>query len=175
MSGSGSFGLNKSKVYGNSTTGPAITEHVLGDIAWNRQGRWMFCLMGTAVTQYDAGNIAIAIGATTTVATFTSCTTTTVGAGPVMLGVAQAAFSNGDYGWIWVGYGGGLNSGIKVRVAASCALGAKLYTTATAGVLDDSSTAGIISGLTITAVDSGSGSAIECLAAQGIYSNLTGA
>jgi hypothetical protein len=47
-----------------------------------------------------------------------------------------------------------------------------LYTTATAGVLDDQSTAGVITGLVGLTTDSGSGSAVEVQSFQGIYSNI---
>lgn len=51
------------------------------------------------------------------------------------IGFAQTAFSSGDYGWIPL-----RGSNINVAVAASCAKNVQLYTTATAGVLDDTAT-----------------------------------
>jgi hypothetical protein len=53
------------------------------------------------------------------------------------LGVAMAAIAASGYGWLCI-YG----SAIPVRVAASCAKGTRLNTTATAGQLDDDATAG---------------------------------
>lgn len=176
MSGIGSFGINSTKVYGNSTTGPSITEHVVGDIGADRRGKWMFCLMGSAVTAYDCVQIGVAIGQTSTLATAKSTTTTLASTGPVRMGVAQTAFASGDYGWIWIGEGGGLGLGIKVNVLISCALGVKLYTTATAGALDDASTAGLIAGLGIVAAEPGSGTAaIECYSPIILGCNLNAA
>jgi hypothetical protein len=82
------------------------------------------------------------------------------------------AAATNEYLWVFVGTGGGTGFGIKVRVAASYVAGAKLYTTATAGVLDDASTAGVIVGLVGLTTDSGSGSSIEVQSFDGIYSNM---
>lgn len=49
------------------------------------------------------------------------------------VGIAVADVASGSYGWFQV-YGPA-----SIRVAASCVGGAKLYTSATAGVLDDTS------------------------------------
>ena len=58
--------------------------------------------------------------------------------------IPQVALADNHYGW-------GLVSGKgKVRGAASCAANAALYTTATAGVVDDASTNGGVSGLVLT-------------------------
>jgi hypothetical protein len=176
MSGSGSFGVNSTKVYGNSTTGPAIVEHAVGDLGVDRRGLWRCCLFNTAVTAYDLVVFGTTVGQTTALATAGSATTTLVSTGPAMGGVAQAAFASGDYGWVWIGQGGGLGLGVKVRVLISCALGVKLYTTATAGCADDSSTAGLIAGLSITAAEPGSGTAaIECSSPIIIGYNLNAA
>ena len=67
------------------------------------------------------------------------------GAIPTPVGVPQVDFANGDYGWI-------VRSGanFKLSCAASCAKDVKLYTTATAGVVDDASASqSIIPGLRI--------------------------
>lgn len=54
------------------------------------------------------------------------------------VGVAPAAFSSGDYGWLQI-YGP-----CTMNVLASCAANVQLNTTATAGSLDDDATAGAI-------------------------------
>jgi len=74
-------------------------------------------------------------------------TTTTGAAGTLCgarLGVPMAALADNGYGWVQV-YGHG-----TVRGAASCVKYTALYTTATAGVLDDTATAGFIRGLVLT-------------------------
>ena len=176
MGGIGSFGINPTKVYGNTTTGPSIQEHIVGDIGWDRRGAWRFCQFGSAITQYDAVVYGNAIGTTVNLATAQSATTALVSTGPANIGIAQGTFSSGDYGWVWIGCGGGLGSGVKVRVLVSCVYGVKLYTTATAGCLDDSVTAGLIAGLSICVTEPGSGTAsIECQATGFIGSNLNAA
>jgi hypothetical protein len=74
-------------------------------------------------------------------------TTTTGAAGTLSgarLGVPMAAIADDGYGWVQI-YGHG-----AVRGAASCVKYTQLYTTATAGVLDDTATAGFIRGLVLT-------------------------
>lgn len=67
------------------------------------------------------------------------------------IGFAQVAFADNDYGWVAI-----TGSNIRCRLAASCAADVALYTTATAGVLDDATTSqtkveGVVSVTTITA------------------------
>jgi hypothetical protein len=68
------------------------------------------------------------------------------------LGVPQLALASGEYGWF------ARQGGFSVKVLDSCAADVKLYTSATAGVLDDSSsTQSLIEGLRINAAAAGSG------------------
>lgn len=85
---------------------------------------------------------------------------------PRMYGIAQIAFADNEYGWVWRGGGGGNNSGIKVNVLASCVNNVKLYTSATSGALDDASAGQtLIQGLVITTTNGGSTAAVECFSA----------
>lgn len=60
------------------------------------------------------------------------------------IGFAQVAITSAQYGWV-----ARSGNNIRVNVAANCAAGAQLYTTATAGVLDDAVvTAALVAGLT---------------------------
>tara|TARA_S200002703_G_C3780738_1_gene240562 strand:+ start:245 stop:697 length:453 start_codon:yes stop_codon:yes gene_type:complete len=64
---------------------------------------------------------------------------------------AQVAFADNEYGWVVT-----RGQDIECKLAASCAADVALYTTATAGVLDDLSTSqtkidGVVSVETITA------------------------
>lgn len=52
-----------------------------------------------------------------------------------IIGVAQVAFASGDYGWVAT-----KGANLLGRLAAACAADVSLYTTGTAGVLDDAST-----------------------------------
>jgi hypothetical protein len=53
-----------------------------------------------------------------------------------LVGVPEAAFASGDYGWLQV------LGACTIRVLASCAANVRLNTTGTAGALDDDGTAG---------------------------------
>ncbi len=67
-------------------------------------------------------------------------TTTNASTNPLLVGAAQCAFADDEYGWVAVkGYFTG-------NFAASCVQDVKIYTTATAGVVDDASTT-LINGL----------------------------
>lgn len=57
--------------------------------------------------------------------------TTALSAASDALGVANCAFASGDYGWVQV-YGA-----TKIKTLGSCAKAVKLYSTTTAGSLDD--------------------------------------
>lgn len=115
--------------------------------------------------------------------TAVECTTTTAGAKPAACGVPQVAVPINNYAWFWVGDGGYVadsnysfatntfvNEVIKVLAAASCVADTKLYTTATAGVLDDAVTTQIF-GLLLTATNGGSQAAVACFAPDRITVN----
>lgn len=73
--------------------------------------------------------------------TITSMTTTTnPSTEPAMVGCAQVAFTSSLYGWVVVR---GAHTG---KFAASCVQDVKIYTTATAGVVDDTATT-LVNGL----------------------------
>lgn len=58
---------------------------------------------------------------------------------PAMVGIAQVAFADNEYGWIHRGNGSG-----SVLVSATCAADVKLYTTATAGKVEDNSSGTVL-------------------------------
>lgn len=77
---------------------------------------------------------------------------------PAMVGCAQTAIASGSYGWV-------VRKGYHIgNFAASCVQDVKIYTTATAGVVDDSSTT-LIQGLKlITTITSAAASpAFACM------------
>jgi hypothetical protein len=163
MSLNGTQGLNSTRSYDASAI-PTLPAKVL-DVASDKRGKWQFVKATTTVTQYQAGIVDKDGG-------FTPVTTTNASTTPKIVGIAQCAAATNEYLWVFIGEGGGTNSGVKVKVAASYAAGTKLYTTATAGVLDDASTAGVITGVVGLTTDSGSGSSVEVQAGGAIYSNL---
>lgn len=84
------------------------------------------------------------------------------------VGFAQVAITSGYYGWV-----ARSGNNIRVNVAANCGAGAQLYTTATAGTLDDAIvTASMIAGCyaltsisTATNTDVIAGTDAVCIAA----------
>lgn len=76
-------------------------------------------------------------------------------------GAAQVAFSASlQYGWVAVA-----GSNFNILVKLSCAADAALFTTSSAGVLDDTSTSGVLLGVTIvTSATSSATQAEEALA-----------
>lgn len=86
----------------------------------------------------------------------TALTTTNAGSIPTWCGIAQAALTSGQYGWVLISGTGTVNA------LASCATDVKLYTTATAGALDDAVTT-LISGIKLSATNGGATAAVACV------------
>lgn len=100
-------------------------------------------------------------------------TTTTSGAKPTLCCIPQFAVADGEYFWAPVGpfgpYREDGSTTFKVKAAALCAGSVKLYTTATAGVVDDTATdlvAGLLLTETITTAE-----AADCIAVQRLVTN----
>lgn len=87
---------------------------------------WMYVRAAGAITQYDAVGIELA--------TFdaASLIKAHADAGRVV-GFAQVAFADNDYGWV------ALKGQVTVRLKNGCLPAVALYTTASAGMLDDTS------------------------------------
>lgn len=119
----GLLGVNITDTPTSNETGTA-----LGTVVHGTNGdRFMYVLAGGAIAQYAWVGVDETYSAT-------ELTITNAAAGH-LIGVAQVAFASGDYGWVQVG---GIARG---NVAASCAADVALYTTTTAGVLDDATSA----------------------------------
>jgi hypothetical protein len=110
--------------------------------------------LGTVVNLDDGGQ-AIYVQAASTVATYAAVSvlvnntvvplTTTNSAASKAVGFAQVSIASAEYGWVQLG------GKPRVLVAANCQPSVPLFTTATAGVLDDATvTAGLIAGLVAT-------------------------
>lgn len=142
MARSGSFGVNKNKVWdGVSIPLPAK----VGDIGSDTDGEWMFVKASAAVAQYAFVLVSD---------TFTAAET--AGASTIVqhVGVAQVALAANEYGWVWIGgpAGGGVGKGIKGKIAASYVANTPLLTTAVSGVADDAGSTTIknVSATTLT-------------------------
>lgn len=88
-------------------------------------------------------------------------TTTNAGAVPQGIGVAMATAADNEYYWAAIGPIAA-SSGVTVSALASCAADVKLYTTATAGSVDDTATTQIF-GLSLTTANGGSTANVACV------------
>ena len=113
-------------------------------------GQAIYVQAASAVAQYDA----VAVLGNNTVVPLT----TTNSASSKVIGFAQAAISADYFGWVQLG------GKPVVKLAASCAPSVPLYTTATAGTLDDAIvTGGLVEGLVALTTASGA-TALTCVA-----------
>ncbi len=132
MSQSGSFGVNYKKAF---ATTEAILPAKVGTVGSLVEGDFVFVQADGAVDQY--GFVKIEADGQAAM-----LTTTNAGSQALLVGVAQVALADNEYGWVWIGgpMGGGVGKGIRGKVAAGFVAKANLNTTATAGVADDAST-----------------------------------
>ena len=115
--------------------------------------RWIYCSIpsGTTIIQHAVYALASGGNSTSNVAAVTS----TIGLRGCALCIAQQAVtsdaSNTQYMWFLVSNPRAVTD-YKVRVAASCAIDAKLATTANAGTLDDTTAGSVlrVDGIVIT-------------------------
>ena len=120
------IGLQKTAAYSSAdiTQGRGFAA---GDEVQDEAGNiYRFALASGAVAQYD-------VVALTTANVAQAVTKALADTGP-MLGVAQATLASAEYGWVQVL---GVTS---VNVLSTCSSGIALYTSGTAGKLDDTTT-----------------------------------
>lgn len=132
MSQSASFGVN----YLHTWTGTDVAlPAALRAVGSSPVGEFVFVQADGAIDQY--GFVKIEQDGQAAM-----LTTTNAGSNGLLVGVAQVAAADNEYLWVWVGglNGGGVGKGIKGKVAAGYVAKANLNTTATAGVVDDTST-----------------------------------
>tara|TARA_R110000868_G_scaffold327207_1_gene588230 strand:+ start:51 stop:524 length:474 start_codon:yes stop_codon:yes gene_type:complete len=132
--------------------------------------------VGTVVNLDDGGQ-AVYVQASSDVAQYSAVSvrfdntvvpiTTTNSANSKVVGFAQASIASAYYGWVQIG------GKPIVKLAASCAPFVPLYTTATAGTLDDAVVSGgLVAGIVALTTASGA-TALTCVA--GYPHVLTGA
>lgn len=145
----------------------STAKHAVGDKFEDRKGGvWVYGHASGAIDQYaactidEAGEIA-------------ELTTTTSGAVPTAVCIPQVAMTDNYYAWAFRGSNGGSVDvdSVKVLAASNCAADAKLYTTATAGVVDDAAT-DLIQGLRLDAAQaSGESDGVACTAVSLLTTN----
>jgi len=137
----------------------------LGQTIEIKGATYQYFIADGAITAYDACYIQDDFDAS-------PITTTLSGARPCGVCIPQFAVADNEYFWAPVGPFFKREDGsttFKVKAAASCAADVKLYTTATAGVVDDSAT-DLIAGLLLTETITGA-EAADCIAFQRLVTN----
>lgn len=128
---------------------------------------YKYLISSAAITQYDLCTVSNANVAT-------SGTTTTSGAKPTLCAIPQFAVSAAsEYFWAPIGpinnYSFDGSTTFKVNAALNCAADVKLYTTGTAGVVDDTAT-DLVQGLNLTETIT-TARAANCVSAQRMVTN----
>jgi hypothetical protein len=147
----GHVGVDLTAIFaGTGTSNDEGSPFTIGERAFGNDGtEWMYIHCATALTQYDAVGVDENYEA--------SALTKAMADDGWQIGFAQVAMSDNDFGWICMG-----GSNQKFRSAGSCAADVSLYTTATAGVLDDTSASQtVVSG--VTAVTANGTTAVTAL------------
>jgi len=129
---------------------------------------------GTVVQTTDGGS-AVYVQAASEISTFAAVgfltpnvvqmLTTTLGATVKKIGFAQTSIASAYYGWVHQ------DGNVKVNLAANCDDAVPLFTTATAGVLDDATvSAGFVNGV-ISTVTISNATAVTCIAGSPVVQN----
>jgi hypothetical protein len=128
-------------------------EFGLGDFAWGQDNsKWVYVLAGSIVAQYACVGLDKAF-------TANPITKAHADAGR-KVGVAQVAFAAGQYGWVATQGGNDL---LKVKAKNSCQPAVALYTTGTAGYLDDTAASQtLVNGIVLTDTATASGASKTC-------------
>ena len=155
---SGEVGVDfDERVAGTGTSFDEGNQFALGTCAKGSDGtEYIYVHAGAAITLWDCVAIDENFEAV-------AMTTTLAQAGH-QVGFAQAAFADNEFGWVCL-----RGSNIRCRAAAACAPDVALFTSATAGVLDDDSTTtregivGVVAIVTATATGANAGN-VEVLA-----------
>lgn len=128
---------------------------------------------GTLVNLADGGQAMYVKSSTSALSTYaavsigqngvaTMLTTTNGGASP-RVGFAQTSIATSAYGWVQLG------GQVQVNVAAQCSSSVPLFTTSTAGVLDDATvTAGYVMGL-VSQQSISNATAVTCLGSAQVH------
>lgn len=145
---SGIIGAKLDAVTTGTTTDGEGALFSLGTRSLGNDGtEWVYVQAGAAIDQYDC--VLIDQDYQMQAITTTLATEADTSAGD-LIGFAQVAFADNELGWVAV-----KGANIQCNLSASCADHVLLYTTATAGTLDDASAGvlinGVVSNATITA------------------------
>lgn len=133
----------------------------------NLGGNWEYVKANEAITVYSVVHISAAAIPLIEMTEIADMNT-----GSKKLGVAQVAFAQNEYGWVWRGPGGGVGYGIKVRSENQTAGTLCHPLSGTAGAVDDANVdEGVIAGL-VTLTTTTTITAVECFATTLLTCNL---
>jgi hypothetical protein len=133
---------------GNTDTSPQF--NVGTTVNLDDGGQAVYVQAASTVAQYDA----VSVRFNNTVVPIT----TTNSANSKAVGFAQTSIASAEYGWVQIG------GKPVVKLAASCLPAVPLYTTATAGTLDDTAVSGgLVAGIVAVTTASGA-TALTCVA-----------
>lgn len=145
---SGVIGVNLTETTAGTTTDGEDAQFTLGQChGGTDHTKWMYVQAAGAIDQYDFVSIDENFQAT--------ALADAGGAAGHILGVAQVAFADNEFGWVAVE-----GTNINGNVLASCAADTEaLFTTATAGHVDDATSAGAVRLVGVVAVTAAAGAA----------------
>lgn len=145
---SGLLGVNIAETPSTNARG-----HALGTRVMATDGQeYLYVLAGSAITQYNVVGVDENYNAYPI--------TTAIAGDGWTIGAAQVAFASGDYGWVCT-----KGSNVSITVLGACAADVALYTSATAGKLDDTATTSLvkIEGIVLVTAAATAASTRECI------------
>ena len=143
----GKIGVDLTAIYasvsaGSTSTFPATPGET---VMTSNNGRYIFARAESTIAQFDAVVFSTFSDSASTTPILRAVPITTTNAAALgfsMVGVAQTAITSAYYGWI------GLNGSLRTNLLIGCNPKVPLYTTATAGSLDDTTvSSGYIQGI----------------------------
>tara|TARA_R110000868_G_scaffold176513_3_gene414240 strand:- start:11760 stop:12290 length:531 start_codon:yes stop_codon:yes gene_type:complete len=142
----GKIGVDLTATYVSTSATSALLPHTPGTIVSTTQnGRYVFARAESDIAAFDCvifSTYADSASLTPILRANPITTTNAANTGYSMVGFAQTAISSSNYGWI------ALNGVVRVNLLVSCNPRVPLYTTSTAGKLDDTTvSAGYIQGV----------------------------
>ena len=136
----------------DATPSANATGHSLGTRVMATDGQeYLYVVAGSAITQYNV------VGVDENYSAYPL--TKAQADDGWTIGAAQVAFASGDYGWVCT-----KGSNVNITVLGACAADVALYTSATAGKLDDATSSQTkIEGIVLVAAAATAASTRECI------------
>lgn len=162
----GKIGVDLTATYASTSAGstslfPATPNE---NVSSNNNGRFIFAKAASEIAQFDCvifstyENSASSTAPIQQAVPITTTNANALGSGGATIGFAQSSVTSGYYGWIM------LNGTPRVSLLIGCQPKAMLYTTSTAGKLDDTTVSGCLIGGLVANTSATSASAVFCMA-----------